>query len=353
MTRTGAAGRPAFTLVELLVVMSMVIVLAALAVGVAESGAFGSQKVVSAADRASGWLLVAKQRALRDGRPRGVRFLLSPGGAADYYTSREAQYIEVPEAWTPNPTALSTGPRIVFVYQTGPSSQQVYFASQNPSDVQAGSEFDQRVTAGYMLWLPELGGNYYVNQVGPVTQVTAGGANLSARLLTLGTTTGVPTYPDLGAAVSPTTTPPTATKSTFQFAFVAPPQPLVGEPLLQLTGQTIAIDVRFVQDPPTTGPLVVRPLGPLATTGGVTATGTQHFDVLFTPSGQVLGAPGGLIALWVRDQEKVADPRGAFDQAGEQVLVAVYPRTGAIATHPVTNGTDPHAAAKDGLNSGL
>ena len=35
-----------------------------IAVAVAESGAFGSQKVISAADRASGWLLIAKQRAV-------------------------------------------------------------------------------------------------------------------------------------------------------------------------------------------------------------------------------------------------------------------------------------------------
>ena len=69
--------RSGFTLVELLVVMTLMVILAALAVGVAYSGAIGSQKVVSGGDRASGWLLISKQRAQRDGAPRGVRFYIN------------------------------------------------------------------------------------------------------------------------------------------------------------------------------------------------------------------------------------------------------------------------------------
>ncbi|MGL6095447.1 MAG: prepilin-type N-terminal cleavage/methylation domain-containing protein, partial [Fimbriiglobus sp.] len=79
MTRSSpAAGRrPGFTLVELLVAISIAILLAALAAGLINSGAFGSQRVISSADRVSGWLLIAKQRAQRDGQPRGVRFFVS------------------------------------------------------------------------------------------------------------------------------------------------------------------------------------------------------------------------------------------------------------------------------------
>ena len=106
---------------------------------------------------------------------------------------------------------------------------------------------------------------------------------------------------------------------------------------------------------------------------GDPAPGTlpQYFDILFAPSGQVLNTDQGVIALWVRDPDKTPHPRlkrrpasfttgtpglddpTVFDAAGEQVLVVVSPRTGLIATQPVTKGSDPHAAAKDGINSGL
>ena len=97
-------ARPGYTLVEILVVMSLIILLAALALGVSQTGMFGSQKVISAGDRASGWLLIAKQRAMRDGLPRGVRFFNTSGGATGNVNAfTDAAYIEVPDAWVPNP----------------------------------------------------------------------------------------------------------------------------------------------------------------------------------------------------------------------------------------------------------
>src|SRR5581483_11961539 len=111
MTRIPTTRRSGLTLVELLVVISLIILLAALTVAVTQSSAFSSQKVVSGGDRASGWLMMSRQRAMRDGLPRGVRFLLNPvqdpalnpTGDPTYYASTEAQYIEAPEPWVPNP----------------------------------------------------------------------------------------------------------------------------------------------------------------------------------------------------------------------------------------------------------
>lgn len=417
MTRTLRSARAAFTLVELLVVMSLVVVLAGLTVAVAESGAFGSQKVVSAADRASGWLLIAKQRALRDGRPRGVRFLLTPANNLTpalnpptpntdpgFYVCREAQYVEIPDAWSSVPTPGSTipPPFLAFVYQSGagvatpplpfvtaanvtskPPNPQRVFIVLPTTDQQ--NDFSAREQAGSLglLVLPNQGGTFRVDQILPaVQQLEVNGTTVSARELVLGRYTSNPppylddppglppryqrpafTYPDLGATATQVTGPAPAPqkvgKVEYNFAFTSGiqggptglggPQPLVGEPLLQLSGQTIVIDVRMGNDPNTGQPtLATNP-----TTIGVTPAGVQYFDVLFSPSGQVLGTSGAQIALWLRDGDKVADPRASFDAAGEQVLVTVYTRTGAIATHPVTNGPDPYTAAKDGLNSGL
>ena len=85
--------------------------------------------------------------------------------------------------------------------------------------------------------------------------------------------------------------------------------------------------------------------------------------------------PNPVIVLWVRTNDKVAHPRLAdptsptpsqldlrstHDDAGDQVLVTVYVRSGLISTHPVTPpptapaaGYDPYSFTKDGKSSGL
>ena len=416
MTRT----RHGFTLVELLVVMSLIIVLAGITVAVAESGAFASQKVVSAADRASGWLLGAKQRSLRDGRPRGVRFLLTqepgaqntgtPNWQAFSFASREAQLIEMPDAWSPNPTGLPTGPRLVLLYTLtgGTLTQQMFFASTQSADLDlTTSEFGQRVADGDLIVLPLTGATYRIAKIDPVattglTKLDDGsGGVLLGRELTLGMV-GAAVFPDLGAANSPPPAPgknPMPTASIYSFAFQPKARPLVGEPLLQLTGNTV-IDVRsrtFVtnaggnpsplalvyapeypppnpvpatttQWPPTSTGLRLQPAAALDPASPTVLP--QFFDVLFAPSGQVMDTPDAEIVLWLRDPEKVPHPRLAdvgqfpagnpgldqgatFDAAGPQVLVSVVVRTGLIKTEEVTKGSDPYAATKDGLKGRL
>ena len=97
------AARPAFTIIELLVAMALAITLLGLAVAVSQSSAFDSYKTVGAADRVSQWMLVAKNRALRDRAPRGVRLIMDSTGS----TCREIAYIEMPEAYVVPPGALT------------------------------------------------------------------------------------------------------------------------------------------------------------------------------------------------------------------------------------------------------
>ena len=53
-------------------------------------------------------------------------------------------------------------------------------------------------------------------------------------------------------------------------------------------------------------------------------------------------------ALDIRDQRH-------FDKAGELVIVAINPKTGMVAAHPVAppSANDPFKFAKDGINTGL
>lgn len=94
---TAHTRRAAFTLVELLVAMSLAVVILSLAVAVSRTSTFESYKAVGAADKLSQWLLIAKQRALRDKAPRGLRLLVDPATGR----ATEVAYIEQPEAWTP------------------------------------------------------------------------------------------------------------------------------------------------------------------------------------------------------------------------------------------------------------
>src|SRR5437870_1324304 len=85
--------RPGFTLIELLVAMAILITLAALAVAFLPNiGA--QQRVADGAGQLQQMLLTAKQKALRDGRPRGVRLLLlDPAGKE----VTKLQYVEQPD----------------------------------------------------------------------------------------------------------------------------------------------------------------------------------------------------------------------------------------------------------------
>jgi type II secretory pathway pseudopilin PulG len=406
MTRTASLRRPALTLVELLVVVALIIVLAGLAVAVGQSGVFGSQKVIHGADRASGWLLVARQRAMRDGLPRGVRFLLkpvqdpalNPTNDPTYFAVTEAQYNESPEVWVPNPNPGGKvppdptlpegpkGPRIALVsWTTGttttPNNQtpnnrtyrQVYFTTDPSRQVQDLGEFDQRVMVGDFLVLPELQAICRIAAINNTTaNVTIGGVVHPARLLVLEDNT----YPDLGANNSgplPATPPaaPPSCRVVYEFGFQPAPRPLIGEPMLQLTGGTI-IDCRMRTTPNLA--LVTDTTLSRTTTIGVwpvaDGAGGYYFDILFAPSGNVMFTPGGIICLWVRDPSKTPHPRwdltlgpagldarSAYDAAGEQALVTIFTHTGVIATYPPAyapdaNG-DPYRYAKDGVNSGF
>src|ERR1700682_4012949 len=85
--------RPGFTLIELLVAMTIMIFLATLAVLILPR-MNEQQRASKGADQLQGWLLIAKQRALRSGMPSGLRFVDDPNNPTKFMT--EVLYIEQP-----------------------------------------------------------------------------------------------------------------------------------------------------------------------------------------------------------------------------------------------------------------
>ena len=324
--------RAGFTLVELMVAMALAVILAGLAVGVVYStGAIGSQRVVGAADRVSGWLMTAKQRAIRDGNAQGVRFYL------DGNTVTEAQYIEKPpQPIVPNSDGDPNGARIALRYELDgsgtaidPAKQAVFYIPGTDGDPLDPSGSPTVGVDDYLM-LSEFATSYRITSIATATTtLNIGSTPTTARQIFLAD------VPDLAAGHS--SDPNEITHISYLFAFEPQPRPLFGEPILQV-GEDAALDYRTT---------------PATTTAGVIAS-SGYFDVMFASNGQMSGnGSTSIVALWVRDPAKSADPFD-FANAGEQVLIAIYPKTGSISTTLVNpDSADPHKNAREGINAGL
>src|SRR5947209_1316409 len=110
--------RGGFTLVELLVVMGLLVVLASLAVMILPSIS-SDNRTSQGATQLQQWLEIAKQRAMRDKAPRGLRFL--PGTVNPRYVT-DLEYVEQPPDFylgsypIPLPKTAPTGPRKTTYY---------------------------------------------------------------------------------------------------------------------------------------------------------------------------------------------------------------------------------------------
>lgn len=94
--------RAGYTLLELMVAVGLIVILATLTVAVANSSLVDSYRIVGGADRVSGWLLNAKNRALRDRTPIGLQLIREGAfGTPEFHFVRSAQLIELPALYAP------------------------------------------------------------------------------------------------------------------------------------------------------------------------------------------------------------------------------------------------------------
>jgi prepilin-type N-terminal cleavage/methylation domain-containing protein len=314
--------RPGVTLIELLVVIGIITALATMIVAIAPR--FGErQRASRGASQLQNWLNLAKQRALRDRRPVGIRMPYQSNSA---YV-RELQYVEVPDE--------SIGGTVTVPYPTSGTPNYSVIQLTTTANITLGLPNSLLMPADVIL-IP--GPGYAPRQIVSIQPGPNSGANYTYQIQL-----------DQALTATPSTT------SAYRVSRKA--RPVVGEAVLQMP-KDVAIDI---SRDPANPPSWYRMFPATANTGG-----TQPFDILFSPAGQVIGAEGSLgsrICLWVRDVS-LGDPGPNQLPPGPNTLITVYTRTGHVTAHeinpmflvpnsnPNSNTWNPFQFTQDGLTSG-
>lgn len=326
MTRSTVRSRPGMTLVELLVVMALIASLAAMVMVVAP-GALEKDRVAASVTQIEGALQISRARAMRDGLPRGIRLLWQAGGLSSEYV-----YTEVAPPFVPNPGgpigvtpyAANNPPYVQFNYTVQPQPQPgappapgtpaaETVINRTCSIVGLTTEHQNQLAVGMVLYLPTLGTWHRITDLTNLNNV------------------GLDSFPDakLGVATQ---------YRTYHFGLYSLPQPLLGEAALALPKDTV-VDLNLSSP-----------------------VGTADYDIMFGPSGQLVWTSStqgaGHVFLWVRNKDNPAPvpgkltpaPNGTqgtgFEQAGEQLIVVLKGKSGAVGAAPPDWGTDPFVLAK-------
>jgi prepilin-type N-terminal cleavage/methylation domain-containing protein len=297
MRPTNDNSRRGFTLIELLVVMALLLVLLGLTIAFVPRFQ-ENQRVSQGASTVQSALMIAKQRALRDRSPRGVR--LQPGTNNALWVT-DLQYIEQPEDFSGGTAETASDNATVVTFQgvdlTGGSSDPTLW------DVQPGDYLEIR------------GGGLIRRIIPPMAP---------KQIILEAPTPGMPTF----HRVAPTK----------NYRIIRAPR-VAGDDPVQLPG-SVAIDLTpDTMVPPRKKPEYHPILTPQA----------PYFDILFAPSGAVIGPAAAYdkIILWVRDISLTGITEG------EPTLICIYTRSGAIAAHPVDiQGGNYYTFTEDGRSSG-
>jgi prepilin-type N-terminal cleavage/methylation domain-containing protein len=272
-----ARERRAFTLVELLVVVTLVLVIAGIGVMFVPNMA-DQQRAAEGGSQVQGWLNIAKQRALRDQAPRGIRFYPNSANVAV-----EAVYIDQPD------DLIGTAGSVTVSGTAGTSSLTL-----SGLDISNGGQPQN-------LWSVLQGDYIELLGTGLVYQLdTPAGALTTYTLGFAAQTNGVKA------------TLPFTINSTGGFRIIRQPR-VSGEEKLMLPAN-VGVDLT----------------GTLSQFSG---TAGNPLDILFAPSGNVIAGQAGQaqVILWVYDTtlpQKTAN-------AGEPTLIVVNVRSGMVAAVPV------------------
>ncbi len=290
--------RSGFTLVEILVVLTIIIILAGIAVALTPT-LTTSSRITGGASRVQTSLYTAKSMALRDQFPRGVRLV----------RESNTPFLDPPTNSRPDPN-YSIVKTLQYLEQPAPYINGVLL-SIDPVTTIASFQLADFTTGAV------LPGDYL-----DVSDPNA--KSLSLILSTPLTNSQLqPNQLQLASA------PSTGLSYPRQYRIIRGPRPMIGEKQIDLP-KDIFIDV--------------------SKSVLLADQSTGQLDIVVSPSGQVTRANQSLgkVVLWVRGVD-------GSTNIGEQYLVVLNTRTGLVGTYPVdiTVGGDPYSFTKSGRGSGM
>lgn len=302
-------NRRAFTLVELLVALAIIVLLAAIVL------AFWPRRenvaTLDAAGQIEAYLAGAKARALKENRPISVRFI----SYDNYRTFDSCILMDAGGNWMPTPAAG--------VYLELPDGLAIHAANQNPNPNVVGNTARQvgaillgTVAVGDMLEIVEVSTSIH--------RITA--IDYNTNTMTLAAQKEAITDPMTGAILQwaitgiPNVSRTANVRLPLNYRYLRQPRPLVGEQPFQLPKNVF----------------IHGATGVMPTSVNIPVGRTGEYEITFSPAGLPINSTGRSV-LWVADLNNVAKPR----------LVCVYP-TGAIASHDVGPTGNEFAYTTDG-----
>jgi prepilin-type N-terminal cleavage/methylation domain-containing protein len=302
-SKTPPVWRSAFTLIELLIVIALIVVIAG--IGFLTVPLFTSQQRASSnASIIVAWLGDAKVQALKQQQATGVRFVLDPNNPTSMFV-REMYYVQTPDDFTGG----MGNPSMYLLASPNPAVPTMTLTFSSDVDFTGGlsNQVDWPVQPGDFLEINGGGFLYQITGVNPPAPAPPNSLTVS-RLASVGQSTSV-------------------------WRIIRQPRRVPGEDSLTLNGNAV-IDLANSPNVPQRN-----------------ASGQTYYEILFAPNGGVVGRGtknSNSIILWVRDSTQ------ALPTDNEPVLISIQVRTGFIGTYQVdmTSG-DFYSFTRDPRASGM
>jgi len=292
--------RKAFTLTELLVVVFVIVALAAMTAAVLP-GILAGNHIHRAADQLSIYLATARQQAIRDGLSTGVRLITTEG------ITNAVQLVQEPDGAVP-------GLYVGYTPETLTQNAVAMFRLHARSD---GTETAFTDESMYV----KPGDYLLINGDSPRAIVKVGPQYLTlSKLFT-------PLPGEILPVLSPREYVPIPEGQPANYKLLRRARPIAYEPMLVFP-VGVGIDVGMCR--------------------GLSKVG-DSYEMLFGANGNLVhsAAKGNQAIFWLRNITQSSTDKGS------PLLITVQPRTGFIATHPVSLGSDPYQFTKDARSSGM
>lgn len=319
--------RPGFTLIEIVIVISIMVLLASLVVAVYGAN-LGADRMRAAARQWQSALLAARDRAIHAKAPRGIRLVLD---ANDPTTVTGCEYIAPLPPWS-QATVITLGrPDLDNDGNANDDGSTDAMGNPSPTTITAGGETyyedDVRTLRGFGT------GWYELKQQGLLVdgsriRLPASGSwyTVNTRRLTSPADPQIleitSDYRSTGSiAPFPAAASTVAFNGNGSYLLELQPAPLPGESPLSISG-SVVIDLDHSRIP----------------AGWRNGTSyARHMDILFSPRGTITGplAAQGILHFLLAERADAARQLPPESSPGEKLAVTLFTRTGAVSTHPI------------------